>query len=233
MRDVKEVIKAMLIENTGRALGDSGDIYGRNYEKNQEVDFDKQPEVDVDGIGDGTTEDVCYYISVYHYLTKYLEFDNLTEDINDMLDAVRGNYDNDAHWSQDALDFVEDFLDNELDMCITEKTKALNTYNFDSHLSQGLQYSLFEVNDEYYALIQIHGGCDIRGGYTDAVCFKIPNHYGCLTMPMEDVYGSVDGVGVSNTYDGYYLYGDDDSELYEQYIPTTKDSKIELYLMDM
>ena len=234
MRNVKDTIVSMLTENTGRAMGDSGDAYGRNYERNQGIKFELQPEVEVDTIyGDNTTtEDITYTISLFHYLNKYMEFDALTEKVNDALDTARSNSEEDVSWSQYAMEFVE----TNMDFDITEQSDTFNTYNYDSNLSQGLQFNMFEVEDSYYALIQIHGGCDIRGGYTDAVCFKVPDEYGCLAMPMEDVYGSIDDYMVSNSYDGYYLYGDDDAEqeeLYEKYVPITKDSKVVLYLREM
>jgi hypothetical protein len=52
-----------------------------------------------------------------------------------------------------------------------------NTYNGESDLSQTLQgvsLRLF-VDGQYedYALIQIHNGADVRGGYTDAKLFKV------------------------------------------------------------
>ena len=234
MRNVKDTIVSMLTENTGRSLGDSGDAYGRNYERNQGVDFENQPEVEVDTIFDDTktTEDISYSISVFHYLNNSMEFDSITEKINDALEDARNNSDEDVSWSQYAMEFVE----NNMDFDITEKSDTVNTYNYDSNLSQVLQYNMFEVDDEYYVLLQIHGGCDVRGGYTDAVCFKFPNVYGCLAMPMEDVYGDIDGIRVSNSYDGNFLYGDDDSdqeEWYEKYVPIKKDSKINLYLMEV
>jgi len=43
----KEIIYKMLIENTGRALGDSGDAYGRAWERNQGKtieDFEGEPQ---------------------------------------------------------------------------------------------------------------------------------------------------------------------------------------------
>ena len=51
-------------------------------------------------------------------------------------------------------------------------TRTFNTYNGDSDLSQVLQGSYLEINDEEYIMLQIHGGCDVRGGYTNARLFK-------------------------------------------------------------
>lgn len=42
----------------------------------------------------------------------------------------------------------------------------VNTYNGEDALSQTLQYLWFEWDGEAYVLLQIHGGADVRGGYT-------------------------------------------------------------------
>ena len=34
--------------------------------------------------------------------------------------------------------------------------------------------SVVTINGEEYLLLQIHNGCDVRGGYTDAKLFKCP-----------------------------------------------------------
>jgi len=48
----------------------------------------------------------------------------------------------------------------------------VNTYNHGSTLSQTLQYSMFEYDGENYYILQVHGGCDIRGGYTTPRVFS-------------------------------------------------------------
>jgi hypothetical protein len=54
---------------------------------------------------------------------------------------------------------------------------TFNTYNGDSDLSQILQGSWVEIDDEVYLLLQIHGGCDARGGYTNAKLFTTPEEH--------------------------------------------------------
>jgi hypothetical protein len=49
---------------------------------------------------------------------------------------------------------------------------TFNTYNGESELSQILQGSWIELDGYQYVLLQIHGGCDARGGYTNAKLFK-------------------------------------------------------------
>lgn len=44
-----------------------------------------------------------------------------------------------------------------------------NSYNYENNLSQVFQYEIFGD----FVFIEIHGGCDVRGGYTRPVIFKI------------------------------------------------------------
>ena len=101
---------------------------------------------------------------------------------------------------------------------------SFNTYNYASALSQVLQGTYVSINGKDYILLQIHGGCDVRGGYTDAKLFRLSD----LTegyMPLEDVVGVVikpdkrdkvttpifdepsapEPIWISNSYDGYRL----------------------------
>ncbi|MEM4036040.1 MAG: hypothetical protein QXU97_05480 [Fervidicoccaceae archaeon] len=49
-----------------------------------------------------------------------------------------------------------------------------NTYNFECNLlSQVLQGITFKVGDDYYVMLQVHNGCDVRGGYTKPRFFKL------------------------------------------------------------
>lgn len=49
---------------------------------------------------------------------------------------------------------------------------GINTYNHEELLSQILQYVYFEWDNEAYIILQIHGGCDVRGGYTKPRIFR-------------------------------------------------------------
>ena len=100
-----------------------------------------------------------------------------------------------------------------------------NTYNGDSFLSQVLQGSYLTINGESYVLFQIHGGADVRGGYTDAKLFKLDSFQEWL--PCENVIGFVDGVSVDNMYDGYNLTDEDGNA-----VKLNKDSVIELELLE-
>ena len=79
-----QLIYGILTENTGEALGDSGDIYGRYWEQNQNKtlqDFQNEPSViytvsKLESKNDNTIklEDIDYKISTFHYLATSPSF---------------------------------------------------------------------------------------------------------------------------------------------------------------
>jgi hypothetical protein len=164
----KELIFSMLIENTGSHMLDSGGAYGRAWERNQGKtieDFEREPEERIVWTGNYLERSV----SVFHYLSQ-LDTDALCDDFNSMpcldWDAVADVYGvSEAQWN-----WLREFRD-------VKVTQTFNTYNGESDLSQILQGSWLTIDDEQYLLLQIHGGCDARGGYTDAKLFKPREEY--------------------------------------------------------
>lgn len=55
---------------------------------------------------------------------------------------------------------------------------TINTYNGEDLLSQTLQYVYFRCDGTDYVALQIHGGADVRGGYTEPVVFETSDDYG-------------------------------------------------------
>jgi len=52
-------------------------------------------------------------------------------------------------------------------------SNPINTYNYENLLSQVLQFILLEGKDDTYIILQVHGGCDVRGGYTKPRVFRV------------------------------------------------------------
>jgi len=74
MTKTEQVLIEMLKENTGKALCDSGDAYGRHWERNQDRDFLKEPEATVEfSVYNGGLE-VDFTRNVFHFLKDRLEF---------------------------------------------------------------------------------------------------------------------------------------------------------------
>ena len=90
---------------------------------------------------------------------------------------------------------------------------TVNTCNANDLLSQTLQYRYFfkcefhrvEYGGKSYVLLQIHGGCDVRGGYTDAKVFTVDHEGGMFG----NADAQISGKGIDDywqTDDGYHYY---------------------------
>lgn len=163
----QELVFQMLTENTGAHPLDSGGAYGRNWQKNKKKtinDFSNEPEEK--WFYDSKYKQVSRSVSVFHFLSQ-LHLDDICVEFNQMNT-------NPSDWDGDFYGCSKEatiFLSQE---GLTE-VRSFNTYNGDSDLSQILQGTWLENGEgEYYLLLQIHGGCDARGGYTDAKLFR-PN----------------------------------------------------------
>lgn len=158
-------IEQILKENTGANMLDSGDIYGREYEKNikngiltgyQPVDFyidEKNKEVEITPT-----------VPVYDFLSYNLDYD---DKLDDWFNYIVEKIGLDAYSIVDQEQALEEMPD------IEDISQCYNTYNGECVLSQTLQFHHFEYWSEDYVLLQVHGGCDVRGGYTYPQVFKV------------------------------------------------------------
>ncbi len=235
MKTAEQQIFEMLVECTGQAMCDSGGIqqsdgsfiqgYGRNWQINKKktlADFENEPEVKLE-FYEGKAE--YYVISVFHYLSKQLEIDGICQEFNNIpLDD----------WDCEDYYGVSTKAGKLLDSYNVEKIGgSWNSYNGESSLSQVIQGTYVRIADNDYVVLQIHGGCDVRGGYTDSKLFRIANDYGECLAP-EDVYGTItlkdadtktpalpgcedvmkeDIIQFDNNYDGYSLRTEDNQDL--------------------
>ena len=182
--DTKNVIKEMMTQNTGRHLLDSGDAYGRNFEKNQKTDLENEPALTMNfhEYGDDGTIQMWPTISTYHYLTAHLEYDETAHKLNKQFEEFADEEDTTRGWLQEMTEWTDTQSGNEDSMTV-------NTYNEEfNHLSQVLQFIPFTLDyladepseteitkDIYgdYVILQLHNGADVRGGYTKPVIFKV------------------------------------------------------------
>lgn len=163
--ELKRAIQEMLTENTGCSILDSGGAYGRGWEKNRSRDFKNENPIAVEIWDDAV--DIQY--NVYHYLVNFLEITEESRELDKILQKAIKLHDNDSYLA-DMEDFGEELVqDGYTDKGIT------NTYNFDTILSDVLQYGILvnDDTDEYFIILQIHNGCDIRGGYTKPRVFSL------------------------------------------------------------
>ena len=217
MNTIKKTITNMLKENTGTHFLDSGGINNRHHQKNKNVNFDDLPPVEFDIYNN----EIDYTINVYHYLmSANLELDNVCNTFNELQENSNDwDADTDCYGvSIKAWNYLEN--NHEVDVLNT-----WNTYNGETFLSQVLQGSYLDINGESYVLFQVHGGADVRGGYTDAKLFKMESFQEWL--PRENICGTIDGIQVDNMWNGYSLTDENGND-----VPANKNSKVEIYLME-
>lgn len=194
-----EVLAEMLTENTGRHMLDSGGAYGRSWERNQGKTVETylaEPRAWFDGWG--------VTLSVFHWLRERLEYD---AELDAKLQDFASREDRSGcSYLQDAEDFAVEVLGvSEHDL------RTVNTYNGEDCLSQTLQWvslgdlyeSAWGEDGEDYGdvvLLQIHGGCDVRGGYTAPRAFR---------QTAEHLYDNAD----------FSLYCDADPEPQAEHLP--------------
>tara|TARA_R110002073_G_scaffold323057_1_gene500023 strand:+ start:29 stop:754 length:726 start_codon:yes stop_codon:yes gene_type:complete len=173
--NTKELIFSMLTENTGTHMCDSGGDNGRMWQRNANkciADFENEPEELYQY--DPKYNEIHRTVSVFHYLTHNLEINDICfrfNEINTNPDNHNADTKTDIFIYGVSSDAWQDLIMSNLSKEV-EVSRSWNTYNGESDLSQILQGANIIINDEHYVLIQIHGGADARGGYTDAKLFK-------------------------------------------------------------
>jgi hypothetical protein len=168
-RKVKNLVYKMLTENTGTHMCDSGGSNGRSWQRNQSKtlkDFNDEPECYLDVERYHGRLEVSPTISVFHYLSQNLELDALCDSFN------RKKV---SDWKSDEFYGVSEAGEAWLLEHFTAKEDSWNTYNWSANFSQTMQGRELKCNvtGDRYVLLQIHGGADVRGGYTDAKLFKL------------------------------------------------------------
>jgi hypothetical protein len=189
--DATEVIKSQLVEDTGAHLLDSGGAYGRHHEENRDNPPWEQPEWNV--------YDSFVSRNVYHYMNDRLDRDRSCVALEAALYAF-GHTDDEKRepWLRTTGRFAESVLDGELHrpalqtLGLSDKViedvlgiqrdhqpvrgavpMTVNTYNGEfGELSQVLQGVNFGGPYAEYVALQVHGGADVRGGYTAPRVYK-------------------------------------------------------------
>ncbi|MEA3280674.1 MAG: hypothetical protein U9Q38_08775, partial [Thermodesulfobacteriota bacterium] len=158
---------------------DSGGAYGRHWERNQGVNFEIQPVGAVEFCSHNGGLDILPTLSVYHFLKDRLEYN---PELDEQYRAFAGE-DLDIHSAEDFAQSIEGrglYGDGE--------PFTVNTYNGEDLLSQVIQYVYWTDDDGAHVLLQIHGGCDVRGGYTDPVAFDVVDETGIFDNARASIY---------------------------------------------
>ena len=180
---------AMLTENTGRHFLDSGGMggggYGRNWERNQLINigmfqdlpsqltsfnvsrsYDYKEEKNGRNFGQGKLE-IELTKPLFRLLVDWTEYDADMQRQFTRLDNQRP----DDSWMSIMDEFATKYHDP--DYSEFNEPRTTNSYNGDCSLSQTIQLTEFENFTAHYIALQIHGGCDVRGGYTSPKIFRI------------------------------------------------------------
>jgi len=213
--ELELTIAAMLTENTGKSFLDSGGDYGRNWQRNRGKtveDFRAMPsataEIYVREYNGETVAEILPCVNVFHLLTSgSLELDDLCKEFNAMpVEDWEGDFDGVSMGGSEWLN-AHGF---------ETQGQAFNTYN-DRHsqVMQGQELTCEgEYGEEKYLLLQIHGGADVRGGYTDAKLFRLADHAEIYNVLTEDCGFSGDDCSAEDTkyldWHGEWLADDSD-----------------------
>lgn len=228
-KEIESIIHDMLTESTGTNIMDSGGAYGRNWQRNRQItDFRQLPDLKITVWKDG---DVELSLNIFHYLTAYLETDETTRRLEEWFEEFCEKPENqDTHWLALMEEFSESMSEYGFDV-----SRCWNSYNWENLLSQVLQgVTLSKDHDEYdsYWILQIHNGCDVRGGYTKPRIFHVCDRdYSIIAQ--NDVRSGCNCGPLYSDDGGYHWYDDsdiferDDDGLPKQWIPEpkTKDCK--------
>lgn len=169
----KQVLHEMLTENTGRALCDSGGVFGRHWERNQCRSFENEPKSVLRADG-GRYGSMWIVHNVYHWLADRLEYNpELDKRFHDFAMAPEREHD---YWLSCMEQFMEHLQSEDEDvggLYGEGDPMTINTYNGEECLSQIIQFAYWEDQDGAHVLLQIHGGADVRGGYTQPRAFDV------------------------------------------------------------
>jgi hypothetical protein len=176
---VQKLVYAMLTENTGKHMLDSGGTDSRGWQRNQKktiLDFYNEQAEQYFLDTDSKYPEIERSVSVFHYLSN-LELDEICDRFNKANKDAK-DWDGDLYGVSAKAEKVLFELSGEHKI---DEPRIWNTYNGDSDLSQTLQGANLRLfNDgqfEDYVLVQIHNGADVRGGYTDAKLFKVTDDF--------------------------------------------------------
>ena len=208
--ELERIIAGMLYENTGAHILDSGDLYGRHWERNRKVkDFRKLPKITID-IWDNSWDAIDISINVFHFLVNELERDKTCENLEKKLyEFANTEEEKDNPW----LAIMEDFTEELEEDGEFEVKGTFNTYNWENLLSQVLQGIIIEnrYTKEDYVILQIHNGCDVRGGYTAPRIFKLID-YDSFFIDMSEIAAGCECTAMYSDDNGYHWYDVDTGE---------------------
>lgn len=164
-RQTAEVLAAMFTENTGVHFLDSGMVNGRQWQRlagKTLEDFIAAPSTTINWKYE------CYSINAFQWLLANLTYDPLMQR---RFELIVGTTD-DPHLV-DIETFTDVIHDGTQYPAEGKEPTTFNSYNGETLLDSTIQGSIFSWQGQVYIALQIHGGADVRGGYTAPKMFSI------------------------------------------------------------
>jgi hypothetical protein len=166
-----DIISKAFRHNSGKSILDSGDFYGRHYEKPPISESTPMIKLDL------WNDEINATIESAHMLSEFFTVDkDIQAQFEEWLELPENE---DLNWFEAGERFVEDVLG-------LFKQSGDNTYNSENDLSQDYQWSVYtdlNDNDWLYAsdstltVVHAHTGCDIRGGYSYPLFLRSMHDY--------------------------------------------------------
>jgi hypothetical protein len=204
MSKTEEVVVEMLKENTGTHFLDSGGDSGRAWQRNQEKDFEKEKEAWWNWPGELSATK-----SVFHWLSSILEYDEEADE--EFQEWAGDDLREDLSWHELREAWLEEMSARDAKGIYGDGDPfTTNSYNSEEAISQTILFGYYEIGGQAYVLLQIHGGADVRGGYTRPRLFQLIEEIaifdfarlGCFCNECDEGWYTEDG--------GYHWYPNND-----------------------
>lgn len=204
---IESALRELFVEKVGHSMLDSGGAYGYQHDANEKNPPWEKPIITFSLASRGSSEtEISVSINTYiHFLTCL--------DITEESEKVRAEY--------EAFCAEEEQVDDSHFENMTEfsKQRANNTYNYDNPMDHVFQYVEFtrmgkDKRPHEFVILQLHLGCDVRGGYSKPRVFELTVGSGMLSSgPDLEIFNSSKEAGGS-----WRVYNGHDAEHIEFYM---------------
>ncbi|MEM3215907.1 MAG: hypothetical protein QXS17_03260 [Candidatus Micrarchaeaceae archaeon] len=134
-------------------------------------------------------------VDIFHFLTNVLSITPESKELQKRFEQYEREHPDNSYLSD-----MEEFAEQEKD---DGEIYTVNTANDENDFSQTIQYVTFEKGGKAFVVLQIHGGADVRGGYTVPRVFEVEDIDELLTGA-SDIRASIRNGKSWYTDDGGY-----------------------------
>jgi len=169
--ETMKAVAGMLTENTGKSVMGCEYVYGAQYEQHKDKspeDFSKEPLVQYEFLSEGS---ILVSVNIFHFLcSNYIH----SPEMNNLFKNYVENIDEPSPFYKEEVEDFTDFIQTDCNKNVKDFYGGWeNTYNYDNNLSQDYMFAGYIIDGILYEVIMTHNGCDIRGGYSYPVWFRV------------------------------------------------------------